>query len=569
MYRIRLASGAEETYHSMEEFAAALHSGTVTSEALIYHQRADRWLTVTNHPHYQIALSRAPGAAKTDGSKRQVISAVRPAGEVPPTRVAPKPEASPVGRPAAEVAPRKLTIPTPRKPESSALRAQENVLEGVVVPPRPEAPRTTVLPLRSGPSAAPVKAAVTAPEPKVPDLGEGLDLVEDDSAKAEPKRPSVATPQVDKLLEMLAPEPIPAPAKPAPVVRDVELLDLGAPLSKVASSVPGPVIEVLAQPEPVAAITPVRSRSRKHSKVVPIAAAAVLVIGTVMFLWKPWSSKGLPEGTEIASTTLPRTDAFGGSSASPPPAPTTAEISGTPAPAADSSRNAAKPNETDPAIVRVAAPRSIKVAVPTPNLLASSGGSHLSISASELIQHYNVAYTEARSELELRMLQIGFTQIFLKSRLGSSSGVQDTRRLIASATAALRQYRNDESRIERGYQDTIGVAGRNLGWTPRDLSVWNMKAGQKESAETLRLTNVMLGQMDSVFSLLAEQEGRFHVSGESISFENSEATRQYGALRVWLNQQADKYAGSGDALSATLRQVVKAIGSTRLPQERR
>ena len=567
MYRIRLASGAEETYHSMEEFAAALHGGTVTSEALIYHQRADRWLTVTNHPHYQIALNRAPGAARTDGSKRQVIPAVRPAGEVPPTRVAPKPEVSTAGRPAAE-APRKLTIPTPKKPESSALRAQENVLEGVVVPPRAEAPKTTVLPLRAGQPAAPVKAAVKAPEPKVPDLGEGLDLVEDDSAKVEPKRPSVATPQVDKLLEMLAPEPTPAPAKPsAPVVRDVEVLDLGAPLSKVASSVPGPVIEVLSQPEPVPAATPVRSSPRKQSKVVLVAAAAVLVVGAVMFLWKPWSSKELPEGTEIASTTLPRTDAFGGSTANP--APTTAEISGTPAAAADSSRSAVKPSDSDPAIVRVAAPRNIRVSVPTPKLLAPSSGSNLSISASELIQHYNVAYTEARSELELRMLQIGFTQLFLKSRLGSSSGVQDTRRLIASATAALRQYRNDESMIERGYQDTIGVAGRNLGWTPRDLGVWNMKAGQKESAETLRLTNVMLGQMDSVFSLLAEQEGRFHVSGESISFENSEATRQYGALRVWLNQQADKYAGTGDALPATLRQVVKAIGSTRLPQERR
>jgi hypothetical protein len=96
-----------------------------------------------------------------------------------------------------------------------------------------------------------------------------------------------------------------------------------------------------------------------------------------------------------------------------------------------------------------------------------------------------------------------------------------------------------------------------------------VKTGQKESGENLRLTNLMLSQLDSTFSLLAEQEGKYQLSGDAIRFESADAARQYGALRVWLNQQADKYAGSSDALPATLRQVVKAVGSSRLPQERR
>jgi hypothetical protein len=228
-----------------------------------------------------------------------------------------------------------------------------------------------------------------------------------------------------------------------------------------------------------------------------------------------------------------------------------------------------KPADSAPSIVQVTAPRNIGITVPTANLVTSNAGSDAAISATELIRHYNVAYTEARSELELRMLQIGFTQIFLKSRLSSSSGVADTRRLITSAGVALRQYRNDEARIERAYQDTIGSAGRNLGWTQRDLGIWNMKPDQKETGENLRLTNVMLSQLDSVFSLLAEQEGKYQVSGESIGFQSGEAGRQYGVLRVWLNQQADKYAETGDALPVTIRQVVKAIGSSRLPQEKR
>jgi hypothetical protein len=571
MYRIRLASGAETTYHSIDEFAAALHGGTVTAEALIYHQRADRWLSVTNHPHYQIALSRGSTAAKSDGAKRQVISAVRPATEVPATRIAPKPEVPPsVARPAAE-APRKLTIPTPKKPESGPLRAHENVLEGVVVT-RPETPRTTVLPVRSiEPSAA--RPPVKAVEPKVPDLGEGLDLVEDDAAVTPASRPSMATPQVDKLLEMLAPEAVPAPAMTAaPDKPEVELLDLGAPLAKPAApvQVEQPQADLLPVPTPT-----VSKQAQSHGKsltMIGLGAAAVIALGAVLFFWKPWSSKALPEGTDIASTTLPRTEAFGGSSANPA-APTTAEITGSPLPSGgqpvDSSGRQARQADSAPAIVRVAAPRNIKISAPTTNLIATNDRSGLNISATELIRHYNVAYTEARSDLELRMLQIGFTQIFLRSRLTSSSGVQDTRRLIASATSALRQYRSQETQIERSYQDTIGGAGRNLGWSARELATWNMRPDQKESAETLRLTNLMLSQMDSLFSLLAEQEGKYHISGESIAFENAESARQYAALRVWLNQQADKYAGTGDALPATLRQVVKAIGATRLPQERR
>jgi hypothetical protein len=531
MYRIRLASGAETTYQSMDEFVSALQGGEVTAEAVIYHQRADRWLSITNHPHYQIALSRVSSSvARPDASKRQVVSAVRPSGEVPATRVAPRPEVQPAAAQATK-------------------------------------PKTTVLPIRSaGPYTA--KPPVKTVEPVVPDLGAGLDLVEDVPETPVAKRPSTATPQVDKLLEMLEPAQPPVAATAAiHQLEPVELLDLSAPLPQalVQTHQPAP------HHHPATVVSHnSHARSGKNTKILGLAAAAMVAIAAVMFAWKPWAS-ALPEGTDIASTTLPRTEAFGGSTGSP--APTTAQISGSetanPAAAVDTAKTPAKPVDSAPAIVRVAAPRNLNIAVPTANLIASNGGSGLNISAGTLIQHYNEAYTDARSELELRMLQIGFTQIFLRSRLTTAAGVEDTRRLIASATSALRQYRNQETQIERSYQDTIGTGGRNLGWTPRDLGTWNMKQGQKESGETLRLTNLMLNQMDSTFSLLSEQEGKYSVSGESITFEDSEAARQYGALRSWLNQQADKYAGSGDALPATLRQVVKAMGASRLPQERR
>lgn len=597
MYRIRLATGAETTYHSIDELTAALQDGTVTAEAVIYHQRADRWLTITNHPHYQIALSRAatggsatatqsPAAAsasppKEDGSKRQVISAVRPLQKpVPQTRVAPRTVTAP------SPVRTQLNIPAPKKAEAEpVLRAQENVLEGVVIDRPKTAPnsngngnveadkKTAALPVRSAPVAKPV---TPSPVPRVPDLDDGLDLV-DDIVIERPAAPraTAATPQVDKLLEMLDPAPVPAPpVKPVRALDDVEVIDLNAPipihpepLARATAVAPSPPARHQPSPTPIE-VSPRAPQSRGNFKMFGLAAGAVLVIGAVLFLWKPWASRGVAQEAEtVASAELPRTEAFGGSTANP--APTTSQISGTqPTPA--SNTQPAGPVDSAPSIVRVAAPRNLrKVPLPTANLIAANSSTLANINASTLIQHYNAAYTDARSELELRMLQIGFTQIFLRSRLANKSGVQDTRRLITSANGALREYRSQETQIERAYGDTIGVAGRNLDWTPRDLGSWNAKPSQKEAAETLRLTNLMLSQMDSTFSLLAEQEGKYQISGEAITFQNSEAARQYGALRVWLNQQADKYSGSGDALPATLRQVVKAIGATRLPQERR
>ncbi len=130
--------------------------------------------------------------------------------------------------------------------------------------------------------------------------------------------------------------------------------------------------------------------------------------------------------------------------------------------------------------------------------------------------------------------------------MASASGVQDTRRLIAGAGSALRQYRAEEQRIERAYQDTVGATGRSLGWTPRDLGAWNIRPSNKETAENARLTNLMLSQVDAVFALLQEQEGKYTLSGETIVFESADAARQYGSLRAWINQQSQFYKSVAD-----------------------
>lgn len=60
MYRIKLATGHETEVNSFEELAFAVTSGIVTSEAHIFHQRAEKWLPITDHPHYRRAVAEVP-----------------------------------------------------------------------------------------------------------------------------------------------------------------------------------------------------------------------------------------------------------------------------------------------------------------------------------------------------------------------------------------------------------------------------------------------------------------------------------------------------------------------------
>jgi hypothetical protein len=378
----------------------------------------------------------------------------------------------------------------------------------------------------------------------------------------------VATPQVDKLLSLLEPSVQSAPGKPItksapaaiPVIKDVEFLDLTADHVKHIGGLSQPV----RQPEPAAASHAPRVRRHRNRKPMLMAIAAVVVLAAGLVVWRPWGAPATSDPTmSLAAAPAPRTDAFGGTSS----VDTAAQPAGG-QPARDSAAPARR--DSTPGIVRVAAPRiSMKAPTSLATMTMDLPSAATQIPAATLIQHYTTAYSDARGEMEIRMLQIGFTQLFLKSRLASSSGVQDTRRLIAGAGSALRQYRSQEQRIERAYQDTVGGTGRNLGWTPRDLGIWNVRPSIRETAENARLTNLMLSQIDAVFALLAEQDGKYTITGETIVFDNADAARQYGTLRAWINQQADNYSGTGDAaLPATLRQVIKGIGTTRLPQER-
>ncbi len=65
MYRIELAVGEEAVFKSLDELAVGIRNGIVTPHARIYHQKSEKWLPITLHPHYKLALSRNPAEAIT------------------------------------------------------------------------------------------------------------------------------------------------------------------------------------------------------------------------------------------------------------------------------------------------------------------------------------------------------------------------------------------------------------------------------------------------------------------------------------------------------------------------
>ena len=59
MYRVRLTSGEETAFRSVEELALGIQSGVITGEAQIYHATTQQWLPISVHPEYVAAADQA------------------------------------------------------------------------------------------------------------------------------------------------------------------------------------------------------------------------------------------------------------------------------------------------------------------------------------------------------------------------------------------------------------------------------------------------------------------------------------------------------------------------------
>lgn len=66
MVRVRLASGEEAVFRSVDELALGIQSGVVSGNAQVFHGKSAQWLPITSHPEYVAALELANSMIATE-----------------------------------------------------------------------------------------------------------------------------------------------------------------------------------------------------------------------------------------------------------------------------------------------------------------------------------------------------------------------------------------------------------------------------------------------------------------------------------------------------------------------
>ncbi|HEU4953430.1 MAG TPA: hypothetical protein VFT28_02610 [Gemmatimonadales bacterium] len=229
-----------------------------------------------------------------------------------------------------------------------------------------------------------------------------------------------------------------------------------------------------------------------------------------------------------------------------------------------------KPAEPAPAPKAPAGlPKAPRVAMKFPAALpGSSAGEADPRTVDGLLADYGKAYENARGRLGSGMRVARLNQLFAISRLTPGGGVTDTRLGLAGLTNFIRVYREQESSIERMYQDSFTAMSKDLGWSPKVAKRWYSREVGKESPELASLTDRLLAKIDSVLGMLSAEAGAYQLVNGKIHFEDPAAGRQYGDLRRNINAAMDaaRIAG-GEESEGPMGALLRAIGTTRLPVE--
>ena len=551
MYRIKLTSGEETVYNSIDALAVAVRSGEVTPDALIYHRRADRWLAISTHPHYQTIQARSTTPAA-------------PAAPVAQAPVQPVPTPSPA------------TPPVPARPSQEAENEQAVENRDAMIQAKVQRLREMQRPLaepRSPVSRAvvepPALEPAAAPEPLPPMMSE---------APAEPAA-SVETPPAEE--DATAAEPV---AESIPLEEaDAEEALADLPMLEVEDThepVPSPDLVMPPAEEPAAGAdfdyAPASPATPRRRVPVALAVAAIVTLAVTVgaVVWHPWSrGKGGDSVQTLASTSPSPTGLPSGATSAPvQPLEDTARTSSIVAPEIPAAPEQAPARGQD-SIPTARAPRppALQMDLNAASAALEPGvgsGTQISISPTVLASHYASAYDQAQSEMNARLSQIGFSDLFDATRLSSTEKLQSARRTLALAGATIRQYRERENRIELAYRDTLNQVGKRLGLSEQEMRGWDKRKILKESSESARMVDDLLAQIDNVYGLIAGEEGRYQVKGSSIVFSSPETARRYGTLRTAITPRVSSWSNTPPAdLPATLRPVVRAIGNTRLPLE--
>ena len=231
-----------------------------------------------------------------------------------------------------------------------------------------------------------------------------------------------------------------------------------------------------------------------------------------------------------------------------------------------------QPADSAPAPVPAAPllPKAPKLRAKTLAALTSSADAKTADAGSVegLIAGYTAAYDSARDRLEAGMRVTRLDRLFAPARLMPNGGLTETRLALAGAANFIRVYRQQETAIERQYQDSFTVMARDQKWSTKVARRWYSRPALKEPAALAAISATFLATVDSVFDVLDDQAGTYYFTEAGIRFEDVGATRRYGELRRHLTTLLQQTRNAGGAEPGTpMAHLLQAMGSTQLPQE--
>lgn len=313
MYRIRLVSGDEAQYGSIDELGAAVAAGIVTDKAEIFHARAEKWLPIASHPHFKLAKDKVSGGASRPAASRPSAPATNAPGAPRPSVVAPgtlRAAATASGVRPLSASGQRPAVVTGSRPGAPASRPQRPITAPRPAQPKPAPAPANDLGLLRADAAIDASPSESRPLPEI--QLEQTPVIEE--PRVEPARDSLPfIEQPPAQVELVSDEAAPAPSSAR---ADIIHPDRAMPAVPVAAERDQvrelPSVEI---PAPVRDFTPPAPEQEAHAHFdvpahrpsrtpiligIGVAAAAAIAAGFI-FTRKPDAPGEKPAVTQVAA----------------------------------------------------------------------------------------------------------------------------------------------------------------------------------------------------------------------------------------------------------------------------
>lgn len=561
MYRVRLPTGDEKTYRSIDEMVWDVELGVITSNAEMYHAASKTWVSIARHPQLGTRFADTPTSDEVSLefdllSDQEMESLAPKARELPP----PPQDLKVIVDLAIEAAQSEtLDTSTADEPEPAASAEPIETIDKATLRDEVEAHSVPAMDMSPAPEPPPPPSA----EPVAP--AEGLATAGEMLLSPPPASPSPppSAPPMD--LQPLSEVPVyTEPPSPPPAAGAKEPAPRGKRLSPSESTpvptsyLPEPPLDGDLAPLPEGGgeawsteYKPLEWKpERRFGGVIRVAAAVagIAALGALgLFGWSRWHARTGP-GVEEASAAVVDTVARQ---------------------AVDSVSDSALAAALRTLAVAETAGMGVENASPRPGRLIAGPrpvGGLRPMTPSELRRSYSEAYANARTAMDSDLALAGVNRLLSNARLSSRDSLRAGRRLINSARNIVRVFHGDELQIERAYRDTVQFQTTRMGWSKAQVADWKSRATLKESYEGSQLSDSLLNQIDALYTLLLGRWGEYELGGSSIVFDDPRGAEEYQKIAQWLNRTIAKLdTGSESTTAPTARRLVRSLGGTRPP----